>query len=85
MNRGRILAGAAALAVSGALHAAGLTLAVPQVPAVQLEGGGEPAPSVLGSAFADFAAGGAPVSPAPVAAVSPEIAPANAAPLARSA
>lgn len=72
MKRARTMAGAfAALAVSGALHAAGMLAALPRVTPVALPGGGGAEPASLGTAFEDLAAGAIPV----VAAITPPVPP----------
>ena len=64
-----LIGGAAALALSGALHAGALLIATPQDDAVQIADGGAPDIAALGAAFADFAAGSTPVTPAAQTAV----------------
>jgi periplasmic protein TonB len=65
MNRLRVLCGGtAALALSGALHAAGLLIVVPQDEPVLVDGGGMAEIAALGVAFEDFVVGSLPVTPA---------------------
>ncbi|MBR2657711.1 MAG: TonB family protein [Loktanella sp.] len=65
MIRLRVLfGGAAALALSGALHAAGLLIVAPQDEPVLTAGGGTTDIAALGAAFEDFVAGSIPVVPA---------------------
>ncbi|WP_322895335.1 MULTISPECIES: TonB family protein [unclassified Yoonia] len=59
-----LIGGAAALTLSGALHAAVLLIATPQDEPVLMSGGGTADIAALGAAFEDFAAGSMPVVPA---------------------
>lgn len=56
--------GLTALALSGALHAAGLLIVVPQTETAHIAGGGAPDIAALGAAFEDFVAGAVPVTTA---------------------
>ncbi|EAQ05711.1 energy transducer TonB family protein [Yoonia vestfoldensis] len=72
MTRLRACGGAiAALALSGALHAAGLLIVAAPPQRIEVAGGGTPDIAAIGAAFADFVAGASPVSPAAQPAVAP--------------
>jgi periplasmic protein TonB len=72
MTRLRACGGAiAALALSGALHAAGLLLVAAPPQRIEVAGGGTPDIAAIGAAFEDFVAGAVPVSPAAQPAVAP--------------
>lgn len=72
MTRLRACGGAiAALALSGALHAAGLLLVAAPPQRIAVAGGGTPDIAAIGAAFEDFVAGAVPVSPAAQPAVAP--------------
>lgn len=72
MTRLRACGGAiAALALSGALHAAGLLIVAAPPQRIEVAGGGTPDIAAIGAAFADFVAGAVPVSPAAQPAVAP--------------
>jgi protein TonB len=59
MTRLRACGGAiAALALSGALHAAGLLIVAAPPQRIEVAGGGTPDIAAIGAAFADFVAGG---------------------------
>lgn len=65
MIRLRVIGGGfAALVLSGALHAAGLLIVMPQAPTTEIAGGGAPDIAAVGAAFEDFIAGAVPVTPA---------------------
>lgn len=65
-----LIGGTVALALSGALHAAGLLIVAPQDEPVLIAGGGGTAEiAALGAAFEDFVAGSVPVTPPVQAAV----------------
>lgn len=72
MTRLRACGGAiAALALSGALHAAGLLIVAAPPQRIAVAGGGTPDIAAIGAAFEDFVAGAVPVSPAAQPAVAP--------------
>lgn len=72
MTRLRACGGAiAALALSGALHAAGLLIVAAPPQRIAVAGGGTPDIAAIGAAFADFVAGAVPVTPAAQPAVAP--------------
>lgn len=72
MTRLRACGGAiAALALSGALHAAGLLIVAAPPQRIEVAGGGTPDIAAIGAAFEDFVAGAVPVSPAAQPAVAP--------------
>lgn len=72
MTRLRACGGAiAALALSGALHAAGLLIVAAPPQRIAVAGGGTPDIAAIGAAFEDFVAGAVPVTPAAQPAVAP--------------
>ncbi|WP_439507258.1 TonB family protein [Yoonia sp.] len=72
MTRLRACGGAiAALALSGALHAAGLLVVAAPPQRIAVAGGGTPDIAAIGAAFEDFVAGVVPVTPAAQPAVAP--------------
>ncbi|MFD1910801.1 TonB family protein [Halodurantibacterium flavum] len=72
----RLILGATALAVSGALHGVGLAISVPPPATVQIDGGAQGVEAALGDAFEDFAQGTLPQEqPAEPAVTAPLTAP----------